>query len=339
MEEAGSKASKPKLFLAAHHGITHKELEHLSTSVEVARIVTHIVESQEPFFAPDICTDVRFPPLMQQSGNKSMLMLPLLAGEHVLGVIGLLKKEDAQPFGNGEITSLAIVAEELASFTRNDRKRKQALAQEERRSLGRDLHDSIAQELNAVVLQTEAAQARLETGSTVTAEDLAKIGESVRQTLKEMRLFIYQMKPVDLEHKGLVAALNERLSAVEGRANMKARVLSDENIYLSLEKETVLYNIAMEALNNIMKYADARSVTILLKKRKSTVTLEVVDDGRGFDPKTLGNGGMGLEGMQERLSKVAGKLTIRSAPGKGTKVIATVDENKIPLTTRMKRNP
>jgi signal transduction histidine kinase len=299
--------------------------------------VTNIVERQEPFFAPDISSDVRFPPAMQQSGNKSMLMLPLLAGELVLGVIGLVKKEDAPPFGNGEITRLAIVAEELASFTRNDRKRKQALAQEERRSLGRDLHDSIAQELNAVVLQTEAAQARLETGSTVTAEDLAKIGESVRQTLKEMRLFIYQMKPVDLEHKGLVAALNERLAAVEGRANIKARVLADEDISLSLEKENVLYNIAMEALNNIMKYANAGSVTIMLKRRNSTVILEVVDDGCGFDPKSLGNGGMGLAGMQERLSKVDGKLTIRSAPGKGTKVIATVDENKIPNGIRTKR--
>jgi len=65
----------------------------------------------------------------------------------------------------------------------------------------------------------------------------------------------------------------------------EARVLADENIYLSLEKETVLYNIAVEALNNIMKYAEAKSVTILLKRRKSAVILEVVDDGCGFDTK------------------------------------------------------
>jgi len=262
-----------------------------------------------------------------------------MAGEHTLGVIGLVRREDAPAFWNGEITRLAIVAEELASFIRNDRKRKQALAQEERRSLGNDLHDSIAQKLNGVVLQTEAAQARLETGSTVTGQDLAKIGESARQTLKEVRLFIYQMKPVDLEHKGLVAALTERLAAVEGRANMKARVLADENINLSLEKETILYNIAMESLNNIMKHADARSVTILLKQRKSTVILEVVDDGCGFDPNTSADGHMGLRIMQERLSKVAGKLTVRSAPGKGTKIIATVDENKIPRGTRTKKQP
>jgi PAS domain S-box-containing protein len=337
LEEAGVQAAPPRLYLAAHHGMARHELEHLSGSPEVSRFVTHIFEQQEPFLSPDICTDMRFPPAMQQSGNKSMLMLPLMAGEHALGVIGLVKKEDGPGFGNGGTTRLAIVAEELASFIRNDRKRKQALAQEERRSLGNDLHDSISQKLYALVQQTEAAQARLETGSTVTADDLARIGESARQTLKEMRLFIYQMKPVDLENKGLVAALNERLAAVEGRANMKARVLPDDNIYLSLEKETVLYNIAMEALNNIMKYANAKSVTILLKKRKAAVILEVVDDGCGFDTKKPGNGGTGLRIMQERLAKVDGKLTIRSAPGKGTKVIATVDENRVPRTTRMKR--
>ena len=339
LEEAGSKSGALKFYLAAHHGVTRKELEHLSASPDVARIVTNILEQQETFFAPDICTDARFPPAMQQSGIKSMLMQPLMAGEHALGVIGLVKKEDTPAFGNGAITRLAIVAEELASFIRNDRTRKQALAQEERRSLGRDLHDSISQKLYGVVQLTEAAQARLETGSTVQAGDLARIGESARQTLKEMRLFIFQMKPVDLEHKGLVAALNDRLAAVEGRANMKARVLADENIYLSLEKEIVLYNIAMEALNNIMKYANAKSVTILLKRRKTAVILEVVDDGCGFDPKTEGSGGMGLRIMQERAAKVDGKLTIRSAPGKGTKVIATVDENKNPRTTRNKRKP
>jgi PAS domain S-box-containing protein len=339
LEEAGSKAGPPRFFLAAHHGVARKELEHLSSSPEVARILTAVLHKPDTFFAPDVCADMRFPPGMQQSGVKSMLMQPLMAGEHVLGVICLVKKEETPAFGNGTMTRLAIVAEELASFIRNDRKRKQALAQEERRSLGRDLHDSISQKLYAVVQQTEAAQARLETGSTIQAVDLALIGESARQTLKEMRLFIFQMKPVDLEHKGLVAALNERLNAVEGRANMNARVLSDENIYLSLEKETVMYNIAVEALNNIMKHAEAKSVTILLKRRKSAVILEVVDDGCGFDTKVLGNGGMGLRGMQERLSTVDGKLTIRSAPGKGTKVIATVDENKIPLVTRTKRKP
>ncbi|MGB8212434.1 MAG: histidine kinase N-terminal 7TM domain-containing protein [Anaerolineales bacterium] len=336
--EDTSKRSAPKISLAAHHGIGRKEVEYLAVSPEVARIVTQIIQADELFYVPDISTDPRFPVPLQPAGIKCLLMLPLKTGEDVLGVIGLACREKTLAFGKEEITRLSIVAEELASFIRNDRIRQEAIAQEERLSLVRDLHDSIAQKLYSLVSLTEAAQASLETGTPVQATDISRIGERARQALKEMRLFLYQMKPVELESKGLVLALNERLAAVEGRANIKARVLVDENIQLSIEKEAILYNIAVEALNNVIKHTDARSVTVLLKRRKTSVILEVVDDGCGFDPKTADKGGMGLKIMQERVNKVDGKVTIRSAPGKGTKIIASVGENKVPPVILTKRS-
>jgi PAS domain S-box-containing protein len=338
LEDARPKNGLPKVYVAAHHGIPRSALDHLAASPKVAGIIMDIIQKQEPFYVQDVSTDARLPSGMQRSGNKSMLLVPLTTGEQVLGVIGLIQKEGPASLGNGESTRLTIVAEELAAFIRNDRKRQKAIAMEERQSLVRDLHDSISQKLYGVVTLTEAAQAKLEMGSSIQAEDVARIGERARQTLKEMRLFMFQMKPMDLEHKGLVAALNERLAAVEGRANIKARVLADEDINISLEKETILYNIALEALNNIIKHSEAKTVTILLKKRKATVSLEVVDDGCGFDPETT-NGGMGLKIMQERAALVDGKVSIRSAVGKGTKVTATVSETNIPQTTRKKKEP
>ena len=337
LEESDSKAGTPGYYLAAHQGIAQNKLDHLSSSPGVAKIVAEILESKEPFFVPDVPTDPRLPPSMQQSGSKSLLMIPLTTGEQVLGVIGLIRRSGL-PYGMDEVTRLTIVAEELASFIRSDRQRQLAIALEERQRLFHDLHDSISQKLYGLVALTEAAQASLETGSVVQAADLSRIGENARQALKEMRLFLYQMKPVDLEHTGLVAALHERLAAVEGRADIKARLLADDNIDLTLEKETMLFYIAQEALNNIMKHADARSVTILLKNRKTSVSLEVVDDGHGFDPKATGKGGMGLRIMQERIDKVDGILTIKSAPGKGTKVIVTIGKNKIPHANKRRKN-
>jgi len=328
LEVSHSRASRSKYYLAAHQGIPQNKLVHLSSSPEVARIVSHIVESREPFSVTDVSTDPRLPVGMQGSGNQSILMLPLITGEQILGVIGLIRKSGL-PFGSDEITRLSIVAEELASFIRGDRQRQLAIALEERQRLFHDLHDSISQKLYGLVALTEAAQASLETGTTVQAADLSRIGENARQALKEMRLFLFQMKPVDLEHAGLVAALHERLAAVEGRADIKARLLSDEDISLSLEKETVLYYIAQEALNNVMKHARAKSVTILLKKRKASIVLEVSDDGDGFDTRGLGIGGMGLKIMQERVAKVNGKLTVKSSLGKGTKVSVTIGSNNI----------
>lgn len=336
VEESRSNEGIPNTYLAAHHGISQDMLFHLSASAGVNVLLTQMLSKKEPFLVPDVSLDPRLPPSMQSSGNKSLLMLPLITGEQVLGVIGLVRKSGL-PFGKHELTRLTIVAEELASFIRNDRQRQEALALEERQRLFHDLHDSISQKLYGLVTLTEAAQARLETGSTVGSVDLSRIGENARQALKEMRLFLFQMKPVDLEAKGLVGALNERLSAVEGRANIKTRVLTDDNINLTLEKETVLYQIALEALNNIIKHANAKSVDIFLKKRNATIILEVADDGCGFDSNAPGKGGMGLRIMQERITKVDGKITIKSIPGKGTKVIATVGGNKIPSPTRNKR--
>ena len=104
----------------------------------------------------------------------------------------------------------------LASFIRSDRQRQLAIALEERQRLVHDLHDSISQKLYGLVALTEAAQASLETGSTVQAAELSALARDARQALKEMRLFLFQMKPVDLENAGLVAALHERLAVVEG---------------------------------------------------------------------------------------------------------------------------
>lgn len=328
LEDGHSKKGELKYFLASHQGIPQNRLVHLTSSPEVAKIMRQIIETKEAFLVPDILLDPRLPPGMQKSGNKSMLMLPLTTGEQVMGVLGLIRKSGL-PYSLDEMTRLTIVAEELASFIRSDRQRQLAIALEERQRLYHDLHDSISQKLYGLFLLTEAAQASLEGGTPVQAAELSKIGENARQALKEMRLFLFQMKPVDLEHSGLVAALHERLAAVEGRADVKARLLADEDIDLSLEKETMLYYIAQEALNNIMKHANAKSVTILLKKRKTSVTLEVVDDGRGFDPKDTGKGHLGLRIMQERVAKADGKLAIKSSPGKGTKVTVTVSKNKI----------
>src|SRR5512147_1902632 len=98
-----------------------------------------------------------------------------------------------------------------------------------------------------------------------------------------MRLFLYEMQPVDLEKEGLVAILHHRLSAVEGRADIKARLLADDDISLAKDKEIALYFIAQEALNNVLKHAHAKAVTVSLKQKGRNVFLEIVDDGRGFD--------------------------------------------------------
>jgi signal transduction histidine kinase len=150
-----------------------------------------------------------------------------------------------------------------------------------------------------------------------------------------MRLFLYQMQPIDLEKDGLISALHHRLAAVEGRADMKARLLADENISLSTDKEIALYFIAQEALNNILRHARAKNVLVTLKQGRKNVILEIQDDGRGFDPKKVDRTGLGLANMSERAAKM-GKLKIVSNPT-GNQIVVTV-LRELPVNSRRRQS-
>jgi signal transduction histidine kinase len=142
-----------------------------------------------------------------------------------------------------------------------------------------------------------------------------------------MRLFLFQMQPIDLEKDGLISLLHHRLAAVEGRADIKARLradLGDDEIALSKETEVILYYIAQEALNNILRHAAAKSISVTLKQGRRNVILEILDDGCGFDPKKVERGGLGLTNMRERTAQIHGKIQILSKPEQGTKVAITV---------------
>ena len=132
------------------------------------------------------------------------------------------------------------------------------------------------------------------------------------------------MQPVDLKD-GLVSTLHHRLAAVEGRADIKARLIADDDIQLTKEKEIALYYIAQEALNNILRHAHAKTVSITLKQTRLNVILKIIDDGRGFDVKKIDHGGLGLPNMKERAEEVNGRIKIISAPKTGTKITITVD--------------
>jgi len=327
LEEAQDEEDTRKLTLAAHQGLPLWGANSMSAIPEAYEMVAWVLKRREPLLIQDISTDPRVPWSMQQAGPASLLIVPMAIEEQLLGVIGLSRKKGPL-FTTDEVARLAAVAEEVATFISSNRQRQLAIAMNERQRLVRDLHDSVTQKLYGLVTLTEAAQAGLEAGSPeMSVKVLSRVGENARQALKEMRLFLHELTPIDLEREGLVAVLHQRLAAVEGRADVKAQVLADDNVSLPLDKEVALYYIAQEALNNTLRHANAKSVTVRLKKRKTGVLLEVEDDGCGFDPQQEDKGGMGLRNMRERTDQIGAKLKIVSAPGKGTRVSVTVNRN------------
>jgi signal transduction histidine kinase len=125
------------------------------------------------------------------------------------------------------------------------------------------------------------------------------------------------------------------LAAVEGRADIKARLLADDEITISKDKEIALYYIAQEALNNVLRHAKAKSISVTLKQGRKNVILEIRDDGCGFDLKKVDRGGLGLRNMRERTSQIDGNLKISSKPDQGTAIVITV--RKDPSVKPIKR--
>jgi signal transduction histidine kinase len=254
--------------------------------------------------------------------------VPLVFKDQVIGVLVLGHRQPdsfdrktmalAQAFANQ--AAVAIANAEL--FERAG----EAAALKERTRLARELHDSATQSLYSATLFSEAGRELAAAGDLESAEHyLSRVGEVVQQALKDMRLLVFELRPPELDREGLVGVLQRRLDAVEKRAGMKARLISDDLPPLRDEVTEGLYRIAQEALNNTLKHAEAEAVTVTIRSDGETLSLEIVDDGRGFDPEAArSGGGMGLVSMEERAAQLGGELVIKTVPGEGTRVKVTV---------------
>jgi len=341
MDERQKGVNNQDLFLASHFGISEEVINAISHMDISSPFADLALKGRQPVVVEDIKNDPRVPPSLQESDLECLLLLPLQVSEEsrMVGFMFLGRRE--KPFfSQDEMVRLTIISDQIAILIDSDRRRKLAITLSERERILRDLHDSVSQKLYGLVTLTEAAQAALEAGTQINpSQILARIGDNARQAVKEMRLFLFQMQPIDLEKEGLISVLHHRLAAVEGRADIKARLLSDENICLSKDKEIALYYIAQEALNNVLRHAHANSVLVTIKQGKRNVILRIQDDGAGFDPKTVDRGGMGLHNMKERAMQIDGKLSILSKPGQGTKIVITVGKDQSVKSLERRRKP
>ncbi len=313
------------LRVAAHKGIPAAMLSSLASFSPDNSLLRWVIEQREPVLIPDMSADARAPEALRRAGALTLILLPLQAGGQVEGILGLVRPA-GQTFNIEAIALLSSIADQMGQAVESDRLHhlaRQASVLEERQRIARDLHDSVTQSLYGLATLTEAGQAQLESGAGDAAgRTLAHIGETTRQALREMRLFIHQLRPPELDEEGLVGALHQRLAAVEGRSNIQARLLVDESVPASLSApvQAAFYRIACEALNNALRHARATEVTLYLRLVDGRLNLAIVDNGCGFDPRTQGEGGMGLRNMREYAAQVGGALRITSAPGAGTRV-------------------
>jgi signal transduction histidine kinase len=278
---------------------------------------------------PDVSRDPRYYFVPESSETRSELCVPLRTKEAVIGVLDV-QSDRLDAFDESDLVVLQSLANQAAVTIENAQLYEQAqqvAVLEERQRLARELHDSVTQSLYGVTLYAEAA-ARLLTAdeAQLAAEHLREVRQTAQEALREMRLLIFELRPPVLEQEGLVAALEVRLEAVEGRSGLGTEFHVEGAIHLEPDFEEGLYRIAQEALNNALKHAQARTVKVHLCQDQRRVMLEVADDGIGFDPSgAQEQSGLGLSGMEERAAALGARMAVESWPGVGTSIKVEVD--------------
>lgn len=197
-------------------------------------------------------------------------------------------------------------------------------ALEERQRLAHTLHDSVSQSLYSISLLAEAARRRALAGEQQAVTDyVARLGELTLQTLRQMRLLLYDLRPGVLEQEGLSGALRHRLEAVEHRAGIRARLIDHTLSPIPPSLQRDMFWIAQEALNNSLHHAAATAVTVTLSPEGDEIVLQVSDNGRGFDSAARADDG-GLAAIDRRVSDLRGTLVVDSHANQGTTLTVRV---------------
>ena len=195
----------------------------------------------------------------------------------------------------------------------------------ERQRLAGEIHDTLAQGFSSIIVLLQAAEAGLADAAPPAARrQLALAGQTARENLAEARALIGALAPAQLASGNLPGALRRVTERVGSEIGISARFdVEGTPRPLSAALDVVLLRVGQEALANVRKHATARSVAVLLRYEPGRVSLEVTDDGQGFDPAQV-SAGYGLRGMRERLGQAGGLVQVRSAPGGGTCLRAEV---------------
>ncbi len=207
----------------------------------------------------------------------------------------------------------------LIEELRRSRRRIVAAVDENRRRLERNIHDGAQQQLVALAVKLRLADAALDRDPAKTHALLAQLQAEANDALEDLRDLARGIYPPLLADEGLAMALQ----AQARRSPVPVHVAPDGIGRYAREVEASVYFCVLEALQNVAKYAEASNVEVGLRQEGSLLAFEVRDDGVGFDPLTAPRGS-GLQGMADRIEAVGGAFELRSAPGRGTTVSATI---------------
>ncbi len=315
-------------------------------------IAGQVAETGVPIIVNNAKDDPRhFTKIDKDTGfvTKSILCVPLLTHEKVVGVLEVFNKKSG-PFAEQDqqllssIANYAAIAIENAQLHQNvvEERNHVIHAQEEvSHKLQRDLHDGPTQLVAAIQMGLDFTMKAMEHKEyAMAAEEINNMLQLAVRASHQMRTLLFELRPLILESKGLVAALEvfiQRHQAEGAKTRLHLICISDhpddEISRLEANVEAALFAIVQESVNNALKHARANNIFVRLTEEHHHLTLTIADDGVGFDVHQVidnyeDRGSYGMVNLRERVAVANGDYTISSAPGEGTEILV-----HIPLDT------
>lgn len=299
---------------------------------------------EDPIFAlvnerrcPVMVEDVPNSPLLSAelrawalvSGVQTILLLPLLQGEKLIGVLSIRSREN-RSYGREErelAQALAHQATLAVQLTRLAEQGQRSVLLQERNRMAREIHDTLAQGFTGIVIQLEAADDALGESAEAARAHIRRARKLARDSLAEARRSVWALRPQVLEHSHLPGAVKGLVEQLTRGTSLQAKFkVQGTPQPLASEVESNLLRISQEALANSLRHSGAKKIEVAIIFGTRQVQLRIRDDGAGFDPHLFSgpDRGLGLTTMQTRAQSMGGRLRIKSRPGDGTLVQVTV---------------
>lgn len=224
----------------------------------------------------------------------------------------------------GQVVGASVIMRDITQ-----RKAHEAVVEEERARIARDLHDGLAQSLYFLGLKLDFIRKQIPRDPQAAVDELSALKETVQANIRDVRRTIFALRPVDLDGLGFGPALRQYVREFGEQAGLDVQLnIHGHEEALPAALEPIFFRLVQESLNNTAKHAQARHAWIDLQLQPSQLARLVVrDDGAGFDPSqvpTNASGKMGLSQMRERVMLARGRFGLESAPGKGMTLRAEI---------------
>lgn len=340
-----------RLYVSHSRGFTTaEELSFRTTNPQDGIIHKALTEAEAVILQKDVYKDPSLKAVGVFNPMRSVVCIPLRAQYNNFGVM-IVASTRENAFQDDQIEIMNAIGIQVTIALQNatlynnlllEKERIMEMEEDARKALVRDLHDVPTQTVSSVAMRLRIAQMMLKKSPHELPQELQELEQITLRAVEEIRHVLFKLRPLALESKGLIAALEELAEKMKRTFNQNMTVKMSPQIEQILDegKAGALFYLIEEATNNARKYAEAELITVQGVIQGESIIIKIADNGKGFDSDAVNanydrRGSFGMVNMRERAELLNGTLNLKSVIGKGTVITIT-----IPLeVTRMLTNP